>query len=484
MALCAYSSKLALDSYTVIDNNFLNEFLPNATGEDVKVYLFGLTLCSNPDSEDNTLETLAKVLSMTETQVKKSFEYWQEMGIVQIVSRDPFEIRYLPVKAHSGSSKIRNTGKYADFNKQMQEIISGRMLTPVEFNEYYTLIESYHFEPEALLLIAKYCTHNKNNAISCAYILAVARDFAIENLKTFQAVEQKFIEQEKASESIGQILLALGLKRKADIDERNMFLKWTKTYDFNLSVILFVAKSLKKRGGFNALDTLLTKYFEMKIMSVQEIENYSQTQDQMYDTAKSVCKAIGLIYQDYSNVVSTYIAEWFGKGYDTPTLEYIANYCFLQAVRTLEGVNTIVQKFYKLGLVSVKAIEQYIAQILANDNDIKEVIDKAGLVRSVSSYDRENYKTWTENWNYSKEEILLVAGYSKGKANPISYLNKVMANLYNSNIRGEKKIKEHLESSPAVYESSTASKKPDFETRNYSSEELNAVFDSLSDVEL
>lgn len=484
MALCTYSSKLALDNYTVLDNRFLNEFLPSATGEDVKVYLFGLTLCSNPDSDDNTIETISKVLSLSENQVKKAFEYWQEMGLVQIVSRDPLEIRYLPVKSNSGNSKIRNSGKYADFNKQMQEIISGRMITPVEFNEYYSLIESYHFEPEAILLIAKYCTHNKTNAISYPYILAVARDFANDNLKTFQAVEEKFMEQEKASESIGQILISLGLKRKADIDERNMFLKWTKTFGFNLSVILTVAKSLKKRGGFAALDKLLTKYYEMKLMSVQEIENYSVAQDEMYECAKTVSKTLGMIYQDYENVVSTYIAEWFGKGYDSHTLEYIANYCFKQSVRTLEGMGVIVQKFYKLGLVSVEAIEEYIGQILAHDNNIRDILEITGLVRSVSSYDRENYKTWTSNWNYSFEEIKQVAEHAKGKANPMAYLNKIMASLSNSNMHGEKKIKEYLEKSPVVYESSQTTKKPDFETRDYTSEELNSVFDSLKDVEL
>ena len=95
MALCSYSSKLALDNYTVLDNRFLNEFLPSATGDDVKVYLFGLTLCSNPEADDNSLETIAKILAMPESQVKKAFEYWQEMGLVQIVSRDPFEVRYI-----------------------------------------------------------------------------------------------------------------------------------------------------------------------------------------------------------------------------------------------------------------------------------------------------------------------------------------------------------------------------------------------------
>ena len=177
MALCAYSSRLTQDNYTVIDNTFLNEFLPQATGDDVKVYLFGLNLCNNPSNDDNSLDTICKILSLTEEQVQKSFEYWQSVGIVQIVSTNPYEVRYLPVRSNAGSVKIRNKEKYTDFNGQIQDVISGRMITPTEFNEYYSLIETYQFEPEAVVLIAKYCTTIKHNAIGYPYILAVARDF-------------------------------------------------------------------------------------------------------------------------------------------------------------------------------------------------------------------------------------------------------------------------------------------------------------------
>lgn len=486
MATFTFSSKMVQDGYTVIDNVFFNEFLPGATGDDIKIYLFGLSLCSSPESEDNSLSSISRTLSISEANIKKAYAYWQDMGLVQIVSKDPFEVRYLKVKAHSGSVKIRDKGKYADFNKQMQDIISGRMITPLEYNEYYSLIETYHFEPEAVLLIAKYCTFNKTTAISYPYILAVARDFARENLKTFQAVEEKFLEQEKASESIEQILLTLGLKRKADIDERNMFLKWTKTYGFDLSVILAVAKKLKKRGGFPALDSLMQKYFEMRLMSVQEIENYSSLQEELYASAKSVSKLLGLVFQDYENVVQTYISDWANKGYDSATLDFIANYCFRQSVRTLEGMNTIVQKFYKLGLISTESIEQYIRQIIASDSGIKEILETVGLVRSVSSFDRDFYKTWTVSWGYTHAEILEVAKYSRGKTSPMPYINKVIANLFSSNIHGEKEIKKQLEKSETKTTSSAkqSDKKNDFEKRTYTSEELSAVFDSLDDVEL
>jgi len=481
LALCSYSSKLAMDGYTVIDNTFLNEFLPQATGDCVKVYLYGLNLCSNPNTDDNSLDTMSKVLCLTEDDILKAFSYWQEMGLVQMVSTNPLEIRFLPVRARSGSSKIRNKDKYTDFNAQIQEVISGRMITPTEYNEYYSLIETYHFEPEALVMIAKYCTTKKSTSISYPYILAVARNYADEGLKTIEAVEQKFIEYEQNSDEIKRVLSALGLKREADIDERNLYLKWNNSFGFTNGVIVEVAKSLKKKGGFAKLDSLLSKYYEQKLFTIEEISEFSERQDEMFETAKTVSKNLGLYYQNLENVVDVYVADWVNKGYDSETLIVVSMYCFRQGIRTLDAMNTVVQKFFKLGLVSSEAISQYISGVLKSDEEIKAVLDSVGLIRSVSSYDREFYKTWTNNWGFSHEQIIQVSESAKGKSNPMTYLNKVLLSLNERNIKTEKEIEKYLKS---VSSDTQKTDKADFSQREYSSEEMNALFDSLEDIEI
>ena len=480
MALCSFSSKLAMDGFTVIDNAFLNEFLPGATGDDVKVYLYGLNLCSNPNVEDNSIDTICKVLALTEEQVLKSFSYWQEMGLVQLVSSNPLEIKYLPIRAHAGSAKIRNKDKYTDFNKQMQTVISGRMLTPNEYNEYYSLIETYHFEPEALVLIARYCTSLKTNSIGYPYILAVARDFAKDGLKTLEAIDKKLAEQEQSSKEIKQVLDALGLKRAADIEERNLYLKWTNHFGFTHGVVVSIAKTLKKKGGFAKLDSLLCKYFEQKLFTLEEITDFSDKRESLFESAKNISRTLGLYYQNLENVVDTYVSDWFNKGFENSTLEFISNYCFKQSIRTLDGMNTIVQKFYKLGLISTKSIEQYIGSILQADESIKQILDKVGLFRSVSSYDRDFYKTWTENWGFSHEQIMMVAESSIGKTNPITYLNKLLADFHEQGVSVTEELAKALKNKPVA----AKPEKEQYATHSYTKEELSAVFDSLDDVEI
>ena len=202
----------------------------------------------------------------------------------------------------------------------------------------------------------------------------------------------------------------------------------------------------------------------------------------MYETAKIVSKNLGLYYHNLENVVDVYVADWNNKGYSVETLTFISMYCFKQSIRTLEGMNTVVQKFYKLGLVSLESLEQYIMSIITSDEQIKTILDRTGLVRSVSSYDRDYYKTWTNNWGFVDSQILLVAEVSSGKANPMSYINKVLATLNEKGIKTDAEIKKELKNvSNAV---SANSNKPKIEQREYTAEEFNAVIDSLDDVEL
>ena len=53
-------------------------------------------------------------------------------------------------------------------------------------------------------------------------------------------------------------------------------------------------KNKKRRLDVNVLDENLTKYFEMKLMSVQEIENYENEKENLYFVAIAVNKELGI----------------------------------------------------------------------------------------------------------------------------------------------------------------------------------------------
>ena len=67
---------------TEIENLFINEFLPAAPGDYVKVYLFGL-MCARHDQEIST-KKLALILGLSEQDVGEAWIYWEAKGLVRI----------------------------------------------------------------------------------------------------------------------------------------------------------------------------------------------------------------------------------------------------------------------------------------------------------------------------------------------------------------------------------------------------------------
>jgi len=485
MALCSFSSSLAMESSTIIDNTFINEFLPSAPENAVKVYLYGLALCSTPHRDDNSLDSMSVALSLTPEQILDAYSHWQSLGLVQIVNKEPFEIKYLSVKECAGSNKLRVKSKYKDFNEHIQSILSGRMISPTEYNEYYHLIENQHFEPEALIMIIKYCTTIKSNDISFAYIIKVAKSFGDEGIKTAIALEAKLLEQEQSSTEIKAILKTLGLNRDADLDERNLYLKWINSFGFTHGTIKEVARLQNKKGGMNKLDDTLSKLYEQKLFTIEEIENYSKEKEHFYFVAKKVASTLGLYYQNLESVVEIYIKDWINKGYDEETLSLLSTYCFKQDIKSLSLMHEVIQKLYKLGIISIESINEYIHSLVKTDNSIKEILQKLGIVRRVNSMDRDFYKTWSTDWNFTDEIILLVAEKSNTANQPIRYMNKLLSDLNSKNIHSISEVKLELEKTQVTNTFTPAnSHKNDFSERDYSKEELNALFDSLDDIEV
>ena len=70
MAFCKYSSESTLSSTTQVDNVFISQFLPNAPDVCVKVYLYGLYKCQDPNAFDNTLENFSSQLGLSPQDIE------------------------------------------------------------------------------------------------------------------------------------------------------------------------------------------------------------------------------------------------------------------------------------------------------------------------------------------------------------------------------------------------------------------------------
>lgn len=478
MAFCEFSTEVVSKNVTTVDNIFISEFMPNASDNCVKVYLYGLYKCSS--GKDNTLEQFEKALQISKEDIISIFYYWQEVGLVQVINIEPVQIKYLPTKNALQKMKKYNVDKYTSFNISAQELIGSKMITPREFEEFYYLIENLHMEKECLLKIIDYCVKIKGKNVAISYVVAVARNWAFEGVLTSSDVDERLMSQERISGDVSLVLKSMGIKRSASIDEYQMYLHWTNDMGVPLEIITYIIK-FQKIKNFNKLDSLINKCYSLRLESPKEIEDYFKGQELMFSVAKNVVKKLGLWYDDLTSVVDTYISTWFQLGFGEDAMLKLADYAFKTSVRTLDGLDKIITKMFKLGLLTCDDIDKYLADIVKNDMFIKQILDSLGINREVNSVDRSLYKTWIYSWNLNDDIIMYMSTFCEGKYLPMQYLNKLLSECHLNNLTTLGDVKKHNFSTSVVNSKSSVK---EAKKREYSKKELDSLFDNIEEVEI
>ncbi len=480
MAFCKFSVDLIANNTTNVDNIFINNYLPYADAKFVKIYLYGLYKCQDSNSKDNTIENFANELRLKTEDIEQAYTYWQEQGLVQILNVIPFEVRYLPISDVLTNTKKYNAKKYESFNAQAQEILSGRMITPNEYREYYDVIERFHVEKDALLMIIKYCVDIKGDNVGYAYITTIAKDWANQKITTSKQVEEKLLEFENLRTGLENICKLMGYKKTTGLEERNLYRKWVEQ-GFDDEVLNYVAKKLKekKKPNFSYMDNLLEQYFALKLFSQNEIELYEEEKKSATQIAKTVTRNLGLYIENLEPVVDNYIFNWLRLGFSENILQAISNYCFKTNTRTLEGMDRVLNKFHKMGILTEKALTEYFDEVLIQDKKIKTILESIGLSRNVNQYDRDKYKVWKEIWNMPEDVLEYACTLAVGKDQPMQYLSSIISTFHDKNICTLEDAKKSFEIV------NTKSVNSNFSTgRTYSKEEYNALYQSIEEIEI
>lgn len=81
---------------------------------------------------------------------------------------------------------------------------------------------------------------------------------------------------------------------------------------------------------------------------------------QKNNLAVNINRTIGVFYDNLDDIVDTYIVPWLSKGFDETALLDVAKYCYVSNIKTLNGMNSIVMRFYQSGCTTSAAISKYI----------------------------------------------------------------------------------------------------------------------------
>ena len=428
--VCTFSKEFSASAFTSVENTFILEYLPIADGNAVKVYLYGLFLCQN-NNFDVPLEEMAKHLSMTDEEVVNAFLYWQEFDLVT-VTQSPFSVIYQPISKVYSKAKRYKPEKYTEFCAELQQLFPNKAIGVSEYSEYFSIMEIYSIRQDAMLMIVRYCIERKGDSIGYKYISKVAKDFGSRGINTVEKVDDEISKYVSRTAELEKILKALGSTKAPDIENLKFLNKWTNELGFNFESILHAAKSMKK-GSFEKLDAFIMELYGLKCFTIEEIDNHVGKKKVIFDTSIKIAKSLSLYFEVIDTVVDNYTSKWFDMGYREDGLLYIANYCFKQGKNSLENMDKLIDFLFKNGLISFDAIGEYFLTREKDDEFISTLLETLGIKRTVTSWDRDNLKTWRE-WNFSDDMITYAVKKAVGKTSPMPYVNAILGSWKTKNI--------------------------------------------------
>ena len=429
---CSYSKEFSSSAFTDVENAFITEYLPVSSGDAVKVYLYGLFLCQNPKF-DRSIAEIASTLDISQDKILEFFEFWEEFGLVSIVSKEPFSVQYLPIRSsYSAKPKKIKAEKYTEFTKGLQALLPDRMISTSEYTEYFTIMETYGIKPEAMLMIVKYCADRKGTDIGYRYVSKVAKDFGNRGIVTVEKVEKELSSYIMRTGVIERILKALSLRRQPEIEDSTLLKKWTQELNFETENIVFAASKLKK-GSMAKLDEFLIELYSMKSFSKEEIAEYMDKKQTVYDLAIKINKALSIYVDVIDTVVDNYTKKWLSYGFDQDTLLYIANHCFKSGKNTLQDMDDILEYLRARGFIDLSSVSDYFENLKKSDEFLSKMLLTAGVNRRPTPWDRENLNMW-KTWNFSEDMILEAAKLASGKSSPTAYMNGILSNWKNNGV--------------------------------------------------
>lgn len=280
---------------TVLENIFINHYMPTAPGDYVKVYLLGLKYCSNKNISSISNKIIAKTLGILESDVRKAWDFWEQQGILtcERSGDDNYRIKYL----HISSLMLQGNSIQSEKEEPNQKIIEelyktiefmyGRPLSYKELQIIASWINDLLFNPEMIALLVEYCFNLNKKDIN--YINKVALNWYDKKITTYDEAMENINSFRNKQDNYYKIMNYLGFKRSPTKAEIGIMDKWLFKYHMSIELITEACKKTLAidKPNFKYIDAILTEWHKKNYTKVEDIETEEITKKQKPDNKTS-----------------------------------------------------------------------------------------------------------------------------------------------------------------------------------------------------
>ncbi|MBO4848459.1 MAG: DnaD domain protein [Clostridia bacterium] len=359
MSGIAFMKDKELLEVTPVENIFISQFMPQAPDIAVKAYLYGLMLISaGLQSAD---EDIAAALGCSDTDVYAAFSYWQTAGLVEIVSNEPFAVRYLNIRNALMKGRVNTAGaRYGEFVGKLQKVLGTRILSGSELAKIYDWIEVFGFEQEAAQDIVRRCLDTKGAKVSVAYMDKVAKSIASKGALTHESVAAYFEEEDRLTGGAARILKRWNQSGRVPTeDEIALYEKWTTAWGFDEAGLDLALREMTAavKPSFKYLDGLLTSWRENGRIDRSAIEADMKKEDMIAELARAALTRAGIKSRP-SREHRDRFREWYSDWSMSAELIYLAADIANKKDKPFAYMKMLLDDWHGAGISSVSAAKE------------------------------------------------------------------------------------------------------------------------------
>lgn len=263
---------------TLLENEFIDKYMPEANGEYVKVYLLLLRYLNDPTME-LSVSKIADILDHTEKDVLRALNYWKKQGLLDFETKHTDKKPVLPAAVEAVSEEepvVRKKPAVGRNRKELKELLFvaeqylGKTLTATDIDTIIYFYDELGMSTDLIEYLIEYCVENGHKSIH--YIQKVALSWSEQQITTVEAAKSASTMYNKNCYSI---LNAYGIKGRAPAATEIAYIRrWNDEYGFDLSLILEACNRTMNaihQPSFEYTDTILKKWLEKGVKQQKDI---------------------------------------------------------------------------------------------------------------------------------------------------------------------------------------------------------------------
>lgn len=468
---------------TPVENLFIQEYLPAARGDYVKVYLYALYTSAHPKKELSAAE-IAQELGMPQSDVEGALRYWERRHLLVRLTDNPpaYQLKSPAQLLLSGEAGMEADSAFVAFSEDIYALFGDRRkVRPSEIAQAYEWVQDLGLRQETVLMLLSHCLSTRGAQFSFKLAEPEAVRMREANVVTAEDAEAFFAHSKKEQDGARAVLRRLGKRRQPSQDELDLYRKWTQEWRYEPDAILEAcAETTKGEPTFAYLDGILNGIRTRAERgeaphSAQQLRQQMSADQEKRASVRAFAAELGL--RGASDTLNATYTRLCGE-YE-PGLVLLAAHQAHAAGRGLDAVEPYLMALRKRGVITREQALTFIAETDAANCALYAVFAACGLNGKPTNADRTLYKKW-RGWGFGEELLLLAAEQSRGADNKLPYMDKVLEAWHEAGVTAPEQVSARQAAHARGRAAVPAAQRParqvsaqQYTQREYTDEELN-----------